>query len=199
VTVPSSRYSQTMTKAAAATVSGRTTARAKILTAACEVVRRDGTGSMTLEAVADEAGVSKGGLLYHFPSKDALQRAMVDRLVQDYAEAERAHEQSDPDPIGRSARSYVRAGTDTLRNADVWLALVAALGEGPTLLEPWREYCAGWARDDREEGVDPVAAAIARLAADGLWFADVLGLEAVDPKLRREILRRLEAMTREPA
>ncbi|MEX2275742.1 MAG: TetR/AcrR family transcriptional regulator [Actinomycetota bacterium] len=178
---------------------GRPTSRDKILTAACEVVRRDGTASMTLEAVAVEAGVSKGGLLYHFPSKDALQRAMVDRLVQDYAEAERAHVESDPDPVGRSARSYVRAGTDTLHSADVWLALVAALGEGPTLLEPWREYCAGWARADRTEGVDPVSAAIARLAADGLWFADVLGLEAVDPELRRDILLRLEAMTRESA
>ena len=81
----------------------------------------------------------------------------------------------------------------------MWLALVAALGEGPTLLEPWRAYCSGWAGADRADGVDPAAAAIARLAADGLWFADVLGLEAVDPKLRREILRRLEAMTREPA
>jgi AcrR family transcriptional regulator len=154
---------------------------------------------MTLDAVAAAAGVSKGGLLYHFPSKDALLRAMVDRLVDDYQAAIRSNEEADGDPVGRSARSYVRTGSATMRNSDVWLGLVAALGEGPDLLEPWREVCAGWVETDRSEGVDVVAATIARLATDGLWFADVLGIEPFDPELRGEILARLERMTREPA
>ncbi|MEX0989121.1 MAG: TetR/AcrR family transcriptional regulator [Actinomycetota bacterium] len=173
--------------------------RARILEAAYEVVRVRGTTAMTLDAVADAAEVSKGGLLYHFPSKDALLRAMVDRLVGDYTHAVRTHAAADENPLGRSARSYVRAGTDTLRDADVWLALVAALGEGPNLLEPWREVCAGWMDTDHSEGVDIVSSTIARLATDGLWLADVLGVEPVDTKVRAKMLQRLEAMTEEPA
>jgi AcrR family transcriptional regulator len=42
-----------------------------------QVVQARGAGSLTLEAVADVAGVSKGGLLYHFPTKDALIDGMV--------------------------------------------------------------------------------------------------------------------------
>ena len=39
-----------------------------------------GSRAATLDAVAAAADVSKGGLLYHFPSKDALVEGMLDRL-----------------------------------------------------------------------------------------------------------------------
>lgn len=40
----------------------------RILDAAAEIARELGPGHLSLEAVATRAGVSKGGLLYHFPS-----------------------------------------------------------------------------------------------------------------------------------
>ena len=46
--------------------------RARIRVAAAKVIERDGAGHLTLEKVAAEADLSKGGLLYHYPSKDAL-------------------------------------------------------------------------------------------------------------------------------
>ena len=51
--------------------------REKILDATVQVAIRDGVMAMTLDAVAQEAGVSKGGLLYHFRSKDDLIAAML--------------------------------------------------------------------------------------------------------------------------
>jgi AcrR family transcriptional regulator len=172
-----------------------TPARERILGAAYEVVRERGTVAMTLEAVAEAAAVSKGGLLYHFASKDDLLRAMVERLIRDYDDAESAERDADPNPVGRSARAYVRAGTQSLRDSDVWLALVAALGEGPSMIEPWREHCAGWTAVDRRENVDLVDAVVARLAADGLWLADVLGVHAFDPRLRTRVVERLQELT----
>ncbi len=53
-------------------------ARAKLLDAFVTILVEHGERAATLEAVAAEAGVSKGGLLYHFGSKDAL----VDGLAQ---------------------------------------------------------------------------------------------------------------------
>ena len=35
-------------------------------------IKEEGVVKLTLEAVAQRAGVSKGGLLYHYPSKEAL-------------------------------------------------------------------------------------------------------------------------------
>ena len=52
-----------------------------------------GAVHLTLDAVAERAGVSKGGLLYHFPSKESLLQAMVDRnmrrLSRDHADGAR--------------------------------------------------------------------------------------------------------------
>ena len=54
---------------------GRKSSREKILDAAAELVAEIGAGRLTLEAVAEKAGLSKGGLLYNFPTKDALLQA----------------------------------------------------------------------------------------------------------------------------
>ena len=57
--------------------------RQKILTAASQIVQCKGL-QLTLEAVAKEAGLSKGGLLYHFSNKEALIEGMIVRGVEDY-------------------------------------------------------------------------------------------------------------------
>lgn len=56
----------------------------RILTAAEEVVLRDGVAHLTLDAAAAQAGLSKGGVLYHFPSRDALVAGMVDKIIGEF-------------------------------------------------------------------------------------------------------------------
>ena len=46
--------------------------RAFILEAAAGIVEASGAAHLTIDAVAAAASVSKGGVLYHFPSKQAL-------------------------------------------------------------------------------------------------------------------------------
>ena len=59
--------------------------RVKLLDAAATVVRRDGIQAMTLARVAEEAGVSKGGLLHHFGSKEELVTGMLEQTLSDAA------------------------------------------------------------------------------------------------------------------
>lgn len=54
--------------------------REALLDAAEAVALRDGAGQFTIDAVAAEAGVSKGGVLYAFPTKDALIDALFTRV-----------------------------------------------------------------------------------------------------------------------
>ena len=67
-------------------------------------MRRDGPQALTLDAVAAEAGVSKGGLLYHFASKrellDAMLMGFLEEFDREIAEAPRATRS----PTGGSAR-----------------------------------------------------------------------------------------------
>ncbi len=58
----------------------RPSRREQLLDAFCELVLREGDRAATLDAVAQAANVSKGGLLYHFPNRDALVTGLCERL-----------------------------------------------------------------------------------------------------------------------
>lgn len=55
-------------------------ARERVLDAFEATLINEGERAATLETVAKAAGVSKGGLLYHFASKDDLATGLTDRL-----------------------------------------------------------------------------------------------------------------------
>ena len=55
--------------------------RDRILDAYADLLAEEGERFATVDAVAARAGVSKGGVLYHFPSKDQLAAAVCDRLA----------------------------------------------------------------------------------------------------------------------
>lgn len=59
----------------------RPSLRQRILEAAAEVASEKGGTQFTLETVAERAGVSKGGLLYHFRSKELLMKGLLENLV----------------------------------------------------------------------------------------------------------------------
>ncbi|MEA2311089.1 MAG: hypothetical protein QOE28_1057 [Solirubrobacteraceae bacterium] len=172
----------------------RADTRARLLDAAAAVVRRDGAQSLTLEAVAAEAGVSKGGLLYHFGSKRELLDGMVAGWLEEFdAEIEAATGD------GRFAEGYVRAS-----DMSCWAAaeratefgLLAALVAEPDTLAQVRARYEGWQERLAGEAADPVTATVARLAADGLWLADLLGLAPPAGAHRDAVLARLLELAR---
>jgi len=67
---------------------------------------------LTLDAVAREAGLSKGGLLYHFPSKNALIAGMTATLLEDFEGEVRRRSGADDEEPGRWLRAYVLATAD---------------------------------------------------------------------------------------
>ena len=55
--------------------------RAAVLDAARRLFASQGFKGSSLAAIAQEAGITDAGLLYHFPAKDELSNALCDRLV----------------------------------------------------------------------------------------------------------------------
>ena len=154
--------------------------RERLLDAAAKVVHRDGAQALTLDAVAREAEVSKGGLLYHFKSKNDLVNAMVERWM---AEFQREIDEADEHFV----RGYVKASAP----AGNELGMLAALVADPSLLVAVRRQYGIWQDRVEREGRDPVDATVARLAADGLWLAELLGMGPPTGVLRDQVLERL--------
>jgi AcrR family transcriptional regulator len=177
---------------------GTSSTREAILRAADRVVVEVGVSGMTLEAVAREAGVSKGGLLYHFPSKEALISGMIERLIEGFTDAlERELEEGDADG-GRWLRAYARASFGEDRwYLEVSAGLLSAVAEDPALLDPLRRGFEGWQRRAERDGVDPAVGTLVRLAADGLFFDEVLGFAPPEGRLREQVLEALLSLTKE--
>ena len=169
--------------------------RERLLAAAAAVVRREGARGLTLDAVARQAGVSKGGLLYHFPGKRELVRGLVADWM-DRFEAE-VDAEAAPGGTGGWTRAYLHA-SDMTRVApgerDVEFSLLSVLIDAPEELDFVRERYTAWQARMNDDGIDPIDATLVRLAADGLWFADLLGLAPPKGRTRAELLKRLQAL-----
>jgi hypothetical protein len=66
--------------------------------------------------------------------------------------------------------------------------------EEPQVLEAARERYAEWMSRIVANARDPVDAWLVRLAADGLWYSDLLGIAAPEGADRRRLLERLVAL-----
>ena len=69
--------------------------------------------------------------------------------------------------------------------------LLAAMVDEPGALERVRERYTAWQAQLAAEAADPVDATVARLAADGLWLNDLLGLAPPAGELREQVMARM--------
>ena len=177
----------------------------RILDASERVVMRDGVGHLTLEAAASEAGLSKGGVLYHFPSRGALVAAMVTRIIEQFDEDIASYLPAPGSPEaelpGAYTRAYVRATLEPVTPGEERLgaALVAAAAAEPELVVPLQEAAAGWQARLVDDGLDPTLATLVRLACDGLWLCGLFGLAAPDGALLASVSTALDQMAAVPS
>jgi AcrR family transcriptional regulator len=178
-----------------------TESKDRILDSAEQIILRDGIMHLTLDAVAVESAMSKGGLLYHFHSKDDLIRSMIRRLHEQY-EAEVARVAAeDPNPVGRKVRAMLRVSfpkepcEHCMRMERVAAALLAAVATNPGLLDDTRKHSADTERELLNDGLDPVLAMVIHCAADGIWMSGLFGLEHPAGSLRTQVIERLLAMS----
>jgi len=176
---------------------GRPEARARILAAADSLAREVGAANISLEAVAERAGVSKGGLLYHFPTKAALLRTVVadhvarlEAATLDRADAEdedaliEAVLATAADELGTSAG---HGGSGTL----------AAIAEDPQMIDPMRDYLRRLVESLKGGSSHPDRALIAFFALEGMRAHSLFEIEVVGAEERRRLIRALERFVRE--
>lgn len=168
-----------------------------LLAAAAQIAVEKGLASLTLDAVAQRAGVSKGGLLHYFPNKQSLLESMflemLERLDNSIARALAA----DPEPKGRMTRAYIRTMTDSVDDCfESRLRGVATLAmcADPHLALLWRDWmqrhlefcavqdCSGLAR-------------ILRYAADGIWLEDIPSGDRAHNATRTAVISHLVELT----
>ncbi|GAB3494781.1 TetR/AcrR family transcriptional regulator [Nocardiopsis coralliicola] len=171
-----------------------TTTRDRILDALQAILIEDGFSAVTLEGVAAAAGVSKGGLLYHFPNKSALMDGLIRRLSA-AADAEFEEARSGPDGI---VRTFLRTSLPSSPDeAEVYWAVIAALRSEEGITDEARALVvrifAEWSRMLHDEIGDPVLAETIRLVGDGLYLSAIAGLPTPQTDVLHGVMDRLIA------
>jgi AcrR family transcriptional regulator len=150
-----------------------------VLEAAARIVERLGAAHLTIDAVAAEASLSKGGVLYHFPSKSALLAGMLERLLTDFDQRTAALETSE----GSLLRAWIKAEHEqSPRERALGLALLANAAEDPALLEPARVFVRESFDRLRAAGPDGDLNLVLTLAVEGLRFLGMVGLLVLEEK-----------------
>jgi AcrR family transcriptional regulator len=147
----------------------KTSARETVLDAFERVVIDRGERAATLEAVAVEASVSKGGLLYHFGGKKELVEGLVGRMAA-LAESDLEQLASAPEGIvSRFIRSSVVVGTP-FDHSYIAMTRLAQSGLYPEANASLAAVEQGW-RSLIENAVgDAAVARIVLLVSDGLYY-----------------------------
>jgi AcrR family transcriptional regulator len=174
------------------TATGRST-RDRLLDAFETLLVTAGSRAATLDAVAAAAEVSKGGLLYHFHSKDELVEGMLTRLREQGAADVEKMRTAKKGPVEFYLATSVNSGSDFDR------ALIAAGriaqendSRASAALADLRD---AWFVVLREHlGDEPLARTI-QLIGDGLYFDDTTGLSDKNALANvRDVLRRLDVL-----
>ena len=149
------------------------------------VVTRDGVARLTLEAVAREAGLSKSGLLHHFPSKESLIDAMVDRTVVQWSQS--VDEATEQQPAGphRTARGMLQC---CLGDASAWneqlhrssSALLAVLVHCPGKTTTLHKFYSKLHSKMEQEGRGSPFGDLVLAVIDGFWLRWVTGLAPLE-------------------
>jgi AcrR family transcriptional regulator len=163
------------------------------LDAALIIIARDGPGRLTLDAIARESGLSKGGVMHQFRTKEGVLKALLGRQMAHFGEFSTRYRAK-----ARAASANPELATEiaTVREAanmpnSAVLALLAAMVESPDLMALPRESDLKNIAAIKAEAADPDLAMLRWAAARGLLLGAIFGMSPIGKPERDRLFARL--------
>jgi AcrR family transcriptional regulator len=163
------------------------------LDAALVIIARDGPGRLTLDAIARESGLSKGGVMHQFRTKEGVLKALLERQIAHFGafstryRAKAGAESANPELATDIAT--VREAVNT-QNSTAF-ALLAAMVESPDLMAVTRESDLKHIAAIKAEAADPDLAMLRWAAARGLLLGALFGTSPIGRAERDRLFARL--------
>ena len=181
---------------------GRAT-RNRIIEAARRILIEQGTDKLSIDRVLEEAKVSKGSFIHHYPSRSALIEALVDSYAQHLDEVQRELEHKArmtskvPSRLLRAYGDWYREFSEGRidRGISPFAALAVASPENRQLMTPVRCWYREYFNRVKREPCGPTTALIVTLAYDALFFHQLLGTDVLTSQEKRHIVEGLERLS----
>ena len=167
--------------------------RRALMDSAVHIAANYGLSAVTVQRVSDAAGVTKGGFLHHFASKQTLIDAIFAEMMGDLDREVDASIATDPEPYGSFTRAYVDAVINMVweGNTNPRGSLSIVMFADPQLSDLWADWFNERLRRHSDTDGD-VALAVVRMAVDGMWIGDHA---RIDLPPRGALMEHLTAMT----
>ncbi len=170
-------------------------ARTKILQAARDIVEREGAGALTFDELSRVSGVTRGGITYHFPTKDALLQALLDNDVAQWQQSEAALAPCDVQcPRLADLIGFIRSHTSQDDNRRRFVAgMLSAAVHQPELLDVCRKEVQQRYVDETWDEAS-LRGYLLRLAATGLFWEELFQFHVLPPPARADLVALLEQL-----
>ncbi|MDW7670427.1 MAG: TetR/AcrR family transcriptional regulator [Bacillota bacterium] len=164
----------------------------RVLAFARKIILEKGVNHFTLEEVAKQAGISKGGLLYHFPTKEELIKVMLHQYMRDLDSGIGVSgEDNDKQVVVKAILAGIlRTGQDTCEYEKNSAGMLAAVVMNKDLMAPIREHHQKWMKQTMSCD-DPELAYILFFALAGIRFSTMLGLNELTDEMHQNVLARM--------
>ena len=155
-----------------------------LLDAAESILEKHAYGDLSLDRIAEVSGLSKGGLLYHFPTKDSVLMALVERLINNFDTEFDKYVQKGLNDF-KAISLLVNTNPKMISTAR---GLMAATSYNRDLLEPVRKAYLRWDKVIFDQFSDRDEAWRFRIFFDGLFFCSLLDLPQPTKKELKKIV-----------
>lgn len=168
-----------------------------ILDAAERLIRRSGTRTLTMDAVAAEAGLSKGGVLHHYASKDALISALAERRLRAIKDDIAAHEAAQTPGAAAMPLALIAHARRVYDEEDGFpRALLLASAENPEAFAGFNAFLRHQLAAMEEAAHHPGAGAALTFATLGLLITRTLGFHTLGGAELERLFSALESAAR---
>jgi AcrR family transcriptional regulator len=176
----------------------RISAKQRLIDVASEIVATRGVQELTLEGVAAAAGVTKGGLIYHFMTKDDLLAAVVQALIEQWEQRSRAKATQAGNTSGDMLRAMIDDTFDMPSAEQLLISnLLAAASSYPHLLGPVRDLYGRLYSEFSKSGPKTGTALVIAAALDGVSMLELLDFHRFDEAQRKALRQALRALAKE--
>lgn len=173
-----------------------------LIEAARAIILEEGLERLSMDRVAKRAGVSKGAIMYHFPTKRHLQAALLqnyaEHLDQEFRRHEALFEGTPEETLVPGFIAWFQSfDADNKGWASVGIQLLSQQAHDPELLRPVRAwYETLYGRILKLPKRRRTRMLLVVMALEGLFFTHKFGLDLMGEVYKAEIYELMKEMTR---
>lgn len=160
----------------------------KLFNAVKALILNEGLNLLSIQKVADTAGISKGGLFHHFANRDELLLAFFDDILQQFSHRIQQHQHGTDEYD--LVLAYVLASFDDLvENQEIAMILLQFIS-----YPPYQKHWQTWFKNQFAQPIQNPHLQMILYTVDGIWLNVAIGHLAIHEleKLKALILQKIQ-------